>query len=183
MGRWLRHRPGGVGLRSKHPGVTGAKGPSIPWDSWPTRSRKGPWGHGSVHRSAKTASRSHFGAFVYTVATLWTDVGTQECTQIGENGLSEPFRSICVHCCTHELCRVARAPQPPWCVGDAPSVATSPLVGKTGSARAPPPLGWRLRRGSNPHKPPISVTFEPLRPPRTFRVPLAAPPDALAGNV
>ena len=24
---------------------------------------------------------------------------TQECTQIGENGLSEPFRGICVHCC------------------------------------------------------------------------------------
>ena len=104
-------------------------------------------------------------------------VGTQECTQIGENGLSEPFRGICVHCCTHELCRVARAPQPPWRVGDAPSVATSPLVGKTGSARAPPPLGWRLRRGSNPHKPPISVIFGPLRPPRTFRVPLAAPPS------
>ena len=26
-------------------------------------------------------------------------VGTQECTQIGQNGLSEPFRGICVHCC------------------------------------------------------------------------------------
>ena len=26
-------------------------------------------------------------------------VGTQECTQIGENGLSEPFWGICVHCC------------------------------------------------------------------------------------
>ena len=57
------------------------------------------WGHRSVHRLAKTASRSRFGAFVYTVATLWTGVGTQECTQIGENGLSEPFRGICVHCC------------------------------------------------------------------------------------
>ena len=45
------------------------------------------------------ASRSRFGAFVYTVAPLWTGVRTQECTQIGENGLSEPFRGICVHCC------------------------------------------------------------------------------------
>ena len=26
-------------------------------------------------------------------------VGTQECTQIGENGPSEPFRGVCVHCC------------------------------------------------------------------------------------
>ena len=26
-------------------------------------------------------------------------MGMQECTQIGENGLSEPFRGICVHCC------------------------------------------------------------------------------------
>ena len=178
MGRWLRHRPGGVGLRSEHPGITRAKGPSTSWDSWPTRSRKGPWGRRSVHRSAKTASRGRFGAFVYTVATLWTDVGMQECTQIGENGLSESFLGICVHCCTHELCRVARAPQPPWCVGDAPSVATSPLVGKTGSARAPPPLGWRLRRGSNPHKPPrnhLSVIFGPLRPPRTSPGPSRGP--------
>ena len=34
------------------------------------------------------ASRRRFGAFVYTVATLWAGVVTQECTQIGENGLS-----------------------------------------------------------------------------------------------
>ncbi len=26
-------------------------------------------------------------------------VGTQECTQIGENGLPTPFRGTCVHCC------------------------------------------------------------------------------------
>ena len=26
-------------------------------------------------------------------------VGTQECTQIGKNGLSTPFRGTCVHCC------------------------------------------------------------------------------------
>ena len=46
------------------------------------------WGRRSVHRSAKMASRRRFGAFVYTVATLWAGAGTQECTQIGENGLS-----------------------------------------------------------------------------------------------
>ena len=57
MGRWLRHRPGGVGLRSERPGITGAMGPSVSRDPW-TR---------PVARAA---------------------VGTQECTQIGENSLS-----------------------------------------------------------------------------------------------
>ena len=54
---WLRHRPGGVGLRSERPGITGAMGPSMSWDPWP--------------RPAARAA-----------------VGMQECTQIGENGLS-----------------------------------------------------------------------------------------------
>ena len=57
MGGWLRHRLGGVGLRSGRPGITGAMGPSTSWDPWPR----------PVARAA---------------------VGTQECTQIGENGLS-----------------------------------------------------------------------------------------------
>ena len=35
MGRWLRHRPGGVGLRSEHLSSTGAMGPSVSWDPWP----------------------------------------------------------------------------------------------------------------------------------------------------
>ena len=55
-------------------------GPSIPWDSWPTRSREGPWGRRSVHRSAKTASRGRFGAFVYTVATRAASGGTSSST-------------------------------------------------------------------------------------------------------
>ena len=53
------------------------------------------WGQRSVHRLAKMASRSRFGAFVYTVATQGS----------------------------RELRRVARVPQPPWCAGGAPSVA------------------------------------------------------------
>ena len=162
-----------------------------------------PRGQRSVHRLAKVASWSCFGPFVYTVAPLWTDVGTQECTQIGENGLLAPFWGICVHCCDarivragrgdatvytsrrewpldtvfchsctllrcelchelrRELRRVTRAPQPPWCAGDAPSVVASPLVGKIGSARVVPPLGWRLRRDSNPCKPPRSRLYSP----------------------
>jgi len=119
----LRHRPGGVGVRSERPGVTGAMGSLMSWDPWP--------------RPVARAT-----------------VETQECTQIGENDLSDPFLVICVHCCAvvdrrgdsgvytdrrkrtlgavlgHlctllrcELRRVARAPQPPWCAGSAPSVA------------------------------------------------------------
>ena len=55
--RWLRHRPGGMGVRSERPGITGATGPSMSWDPWP--------------RPAARAA-----------------VGMQECTQIGEDGLS-----------------------------------------------------------------------------------------------
>ena len=33
--------------------------------------------------------------------------GTQECTQIGENGLSTPFWGICVHCCDAGVARAA----------------------------------------------------------------------------
>ena len=36
----------------------------------PARSRARPWGRRSVHRLAEVASRSRFGAFVYTVALL-----------------------------------------------------------------------------------------------------------------
>ena len=34
-----------------------------------------------------------------TVAPLRTGAGTQECTQIGGDDPSEPFRGVCVHCC------------------------------------------------------------------------------------
>ena len=167
----MRHHPGGVGLRSERPGVTGPwgrrrrgtcsparsrertvgaqectqigeNGLSTPfwgicvhccvagvaradgggagvytdWLKWPlgvvsghlcTLLRRGVrasgrWGHNSVHRLAKMASRRSSGAFVYTVATRGSRErpwGAQECTQIGENGLSEPFWGICVHCC------------------------------------------------------------------------------------
>ena len=64
------------------------------WASPPRRRRRN-----SVHRLAKMVPRGRFRAFVYTVAPLWTGVGTQECTQIGENGPLEPFWGICVHCC------------------------------------------------------------------------------------
>ena len=128
---WLRHRPGGVGLRSERAGVTG------PWGRCrgtrgPARSREQPWGQKSVHRSAKMTSRSRSGALVYTVTTR---------------------ESRELRC---EPRRVARVPQPPWRAGGVPSVAASRLVGKTGPARVAPPLAWRLRQNVNPHKPPKS---------------------------
>ena len=111
MGGWLRHRPGGVGLRSERPGVTG------PWGHGavdavkpvaPPGRASGRWGRRSVHRLAKTASRRRFGAFVYTVASRGSRErpwGAPECTQIGENGLSTPFWGICVHCCDAGVAR------------------------------------------------------------------------------
>ena len=36
---------------------------------------------------------------ICVVAPSWAGVGAKECTQIGENGPSEPFWGICVHCC------------------------------------------------------------------------------------
>ena len=105
-----------------------------------------PQGQRSVHRLAKTASWSCFGPFVYTVATLWTDVGTQECTQIGENGLLAPFWGIRVHCCDARIVRAAMRVATRTVSGGTsgssamvcrrrPPVTTSPLVGKTGSMR------------------------------------------------
>ena len=108
---WLRHRPGGVDLRSERAGVT------EPWGRrrgtrGPARSREQLWERKNVHRSAKMTSRSRFVPFVYTVAPLWTGVGTQECTQIGENDLSVSFWGTCVHCCDARVARVAMRAAP-----------------------------------------------------------------------
>ena len=100
--------------------------------------------------------------------------GDKECTQIGENGLSAPFFAICVHCCAVSCAascdascvgwhKDSRVPQPPWRAGGAPSVVASPLVGKTDSARVVPPLGWHLRRDSNPCKLPRCRLYSPQK--------------------
>ena len=67
---WLRHRPGGVGVRSEHLSEHHE-------------------GHGAVDVVGPVAPPGARPA-----------VGTKECTQIGKNDLSEPFRGIRVHCCT-----------------------------------------------------------------------------------
>ena len=125
MGRWLRHRPGGVGLRSERPGITGAMGPSMSWDPWPR----------PVARAA---------------------VGMQECTQIGENGLSAPFRGTCVHCCAVAGRRgdaAVYADRRKWPLGATTARMQSALFGEahTQSALfrdvARPECAFRSRRG------------------------------------
>ena len=46
----------------------------------------------------KTVLQSRFGAFVYSVLPLQTDMKAKECTQIDENRLSVSFRGIRVRC-------------------------------------------------------------------------------------
>ena len=58
------------------------------WNPWPARSRGRPWEGRSVHRSAKMASRSRFGAFVYTVAT-------QVATRAASGGTSASTTMVC----------------------------------------------------------------------------------------
>ena len=69
-----------------------------------------PWARPGHHQAASCGLRRcrelGLREFVWVVASLpWRRGGchrhaaTQECTQIGETGLSEPFWGICVHCC------------------------------------------------------------------------------------
>ena len=69
----------------------------------PARSRKRSWVRRSVHRSAKTTSRSRFGSFVYTVAPLWADVGS---AGVYTDWRKQPLGAVLghswgirVHCC------------------------------------------------------------------------------------
>ena len=155
MGGWLRHRSGDVGVTA---GATtqectqiGQNGPSVSF--WGIRVHycavglgcEWPWDRNSVHKWEDRASPRRIGAFVYTVA-LWRRCGqargSQECTQIDQNGLSVPFWGICVHCWAARVARVVTqaasdgmsTPTTMTC-RRYPLVAASPLVGKTGSAR------------------------------------------------
>ncbi len=100
----------------------------------------------SVHRSAKMASRSRFGAFVYTVETR---VAIRIATRAASGGTSASAATVCRR-------RLLAGP--------------SRLVGKTGSERVAPLPGWRLRRGINPHEPPKSqIIWESPDSPRWFQ--------------
>ena len=62
---------------------------------------------------------------------------TQECTQIGENGLSTPFRGTCVHCCD-AIRRGVNPHEPPKSqrcsrIGEVDAVGERPFTRATGS--------------------------------------------------
>ena len=68
------------------------RGPQVraPW----RHGAMGPWGRRRRETCSPARSRER-------------TVGAQECTQIGENGLSTPFWGICVHCCVAGVARAA----------------------------------------------------------------------------
>ena len=116
-----------------------------------------PWDRNSVHRSPKMASRYHFRVFVYTVATR---VAIRIATRAASGGTSASAAMACR--------RLLLA-------------GPSRLVGKTGSERVAPLLGWHLRRGVNPHEPPMSPDSWRSRPNShchsALSVPIALPLD------
>ena len=149
----MRHRPDGVGLtalatwasppgrrrRSVHKSVEmasrGRFGAFVytigPW-AWVV----GSLGIAIVYTNGRIgplrAVLGHLCTLLRLARIVRATVGTQECTQIGQNGLSAPFWGICVHCCDASrdtnrdascLRQVARAPQPPRRAGGAPSLA------------------------------------------------------------
>ena len=126
------------------------------WSSGPsTLASRGPWGRRCRETRGPPGRASGRGdAGVYTDQSKWPlgavlghlctllrlarrSVVTQGDARVYTNQSKWPLGSVLGHLCTllrRELRRVTRAPQPPWCAGGAPSVATSRLVGKTGSA-------------------------------------------------
>ena len=88
----------------------------------------------NVHRLAKMAPRSRFGAFVYTVAPLRTDMGRRSVHRSAKMGSRRRFGAFVYTVATRESReprRVARVPQPPWRAGGAPRW---------------PPLAWSKRQ-------------------------------------
>ena len=134
-------------------------------------------GRKSVHKSAEMVSQRRFGAFVYTVAPWAWVVGSLGIAIVYTNGRIGPLSAVSGHLCTllrresrYESRREQPAPD-----GASASTATacrrrplagpSRLVGKTGSERVAPLLGWRLRRGVNPHEPLKSLRLRPANGP------------------
>ena len=164
MGRWLRHRPGDVGLTAL-----------ATWASPPGRRRR------SVHRSVEMASRGRFGAFVYTVGPWSWVVGSLRIAIVYTNGRIGPLGAVSGHLCTllRRESRYESRRELPVPGGTSASATTacrrrplsgpSRLVGKTGSARAAPLPGWHLRRGVNPHEPPKSLIARLVAGPRSRR--------------
>ena len=170
--------PGSVGLRSEHLGITRSMGLSISWDPWPRpvttlafsltaqprRGRLGPRARStpgcppafaSPRATAPRAQASGSGCArrVSGIGAETRNIARSPSSGRWPRHSAVPARASRRAPLQRELRRVARAPQPPWCAGSAPRWPTSPLVGKTGSARVTPPLGWRFHRDVNPQTP------------------------------
>ena len=128
------------------------------WASPPGRRRR------SVHRSAKTAPRRRFGAFVYTVAPREDRSSDRGDAGVYTDWLEWPLGSVSGHSCTL-LRRESRYEYATRAASGGTSASAtmacrrllagpSRLVGKTGSERVAPLPGRHLRRGVNPHEPP-----------------------------
>ena len=129
---------------SSRPGITGAMGSSISWDPWPCPVARAAVGTvRSVHRSAKTAPRRRFGAFVYTVATRVTIRIATRAALGGTSASATTARRL------------------------RPLSGPSRLVGKTDSERVAPLPGWHLRQGVNPHEPLKSQKWDLFKVERT----------------
>ena len=98
------------------------------WASPPGRRRR------SVHRSVEMTPRCHFGAFVYSVAPREDRSSDRGDAGVYTDRWKWPLVAVLGHLCTllrresryelrRELRQVARAPQPPWRAGCAPSLA------------------------------------------------------------
>ena len=129
----------------------------------------GPWDRNSVHKWEDRASPRRFRAFGYTVG-LWRRcgqaVGTQECTQIGENGLSAPFRGVCVHCCDAGRDTNCDASSARWHerpnrhgVPAAPPLGGHLSLGREGRLYA---SGAVARLASSPRRQPTQTPEEPI---------------------
>ena len=103
--------------------------------------------HNSVHKSPKMAYQCRFGAFVYTVASR---VAIRIATRVAPGGTSTSTTTACRR-------RLLAGP--------------SRLVGKPGSERVAPLLGWHLRQDVNPHEPPMDLVKERRTPRVCERLP------------
>ena len=155
----MRHCPGEVGLTARATTQQctqiGGNGPSVPF--WGIRVHccavglgcGWPWDRNSVHKSVEMASQRRFGAFVYTVATR---VAIRIATRVAPGGTSVSATMACRR-------RLLAGP--------------SRLVGKTGSERVAPLLGWHLRQDVNPHEPLKSQKWDLFKVERTVASTLA----------
>ena len=90
----MRHRPGGMDLRSERPGITGAMGPSTSWDPWPPPGRASDRGYAGVYTDRRkqaldaTTARMQNAPFdeAHTQSAPFRDVARPECALWSRRG-------------------------------------------------------------------------------------------------